>query len=64
MTEQIAKEILNDLRNGTIDEYRISKHEFRILRDVLIKQNDVNDFRGIAHPGGDVTFIYQPGWTK
>ncbi|WP_428908823.1 hypothetical protein [Niallia sp. Krafla_26] len=58
MTEEMAINILEKLRNGEMEEYLIAKDEFLSFRQVLIKQEDFKHFRGIAQIGGDVLYQY------
>ncbi|KMK75447.1 hypothetical protein [Alkalihalobacillus pseudalcaliphilus] len=63
MDEQYAQ-ALAELREGTIDEYRVAKADFLAFRVVLLAQEDAQSFRGNAQIGGDVVYTYEPGWTK
>lgn len=65
LNEQLALEILSDLRNGTLREHVVMKEEFFVFRETLMKQEDRKAFRGIIVPGGGgkVKYLYTPGWT-
>ncbi|MGG1575890.1 hypothetical protein ABHN01_23330 [Fictibacillus sp. NRS-1165] len=65
LNKQMAAEILSDLRSGDLSEYVVIKEEFFVFREVLVKQEDKKSFRGFIVPGGggNVKYLYQPGWT-
>jgi hypothetical protein len=58
MTEEMAHQILEELKNGEIKEYLIEKNDFISFRQVLVKRADFRHFRGIAKRGGDVVYQY------
>ncbi|MFK3936508.1 hypothetical protein ACI2JA_03195 [Alkalihalobacillus sp. NPDC078783] len=58
-----TQEIINQLRNGSISEYRVEKQDFLEFREELIKQDDFKNFRGNAQHGGTTIFTYEPGWS-
>lgn len=58
MEEQEVLSILDELRNKTIDEFRVQKSDFLQFRTHLISQSDFKQFRGIAQQGGDVIYTY------
>lgn len=64
MDEQQAIKLLDQLRNGEVTECKISKNDFLLFRNELMKQDDVKSFRGNAQQGGDVIFTYEPNWTS
>ncbi|WP_062050900.1 hypothetical protein [Bacillus sp. JCM 19034] len=59
-----AKVILVQLRSGEITEYRVSRNDFLLFREILLKQDDAIDFRGNAQHGGETIYTYEPNWTK
>lgn len=58
MDEQKIIEILDQLHNGAIQTYTVSKEEFLTFRKVLVKREDFKHFRGIAQQGGSVVYEY------
>ncbi|MGM9968511.1 MULTISPECIES: hypothetical protein [unclassified Rummeliibacillus] len=52
------KNKLEELKNGTIQEIRVDKHEFYELREELVKREDFKHFRGIAHQNGNIVYVY------
>lgn len=63
MNEAMAEQIIAELRDGTLAEYRVEKDVFPQFRKVLIAQDDFKSFRGNAQRGGAVIYTYEPGWT-
>lgn len=63
MTSEEANMILDQLKNGDITEYRVPRDEFMTFRAEMIKRDDKKAYRGTAKVGGDVSFVYEPGWT-
>ncbi len=55
--------ILDELRSGTINEYRVPKEHFLSFRAIWVTQKDKKHFRGRALQGGDVVYTYEPNWT-
>jgi hypothetical protein len=55
--EQIL-EVLEQLKNGIISEYHVSKEDFLPFRSVIVKREDFKHFRGIAQRGGHVIYQY------
>ncbi|MBO2534380.1 MULTISPECIES: hypothetical protein [Rummeliibacillus] len=49
---------LEDLKNGTIKELEVDKHDFYALREALVEREDFKHFRGIAHQGGNIVYVY------
>jgi hypothetical protein len=58
MTEEMANQILDKLKNGELEEYLIGRNDFLFFRQVLVKREDFKHFRGIAQRGGDVVYQY------
>lgn len=58
MDVQTITEILDQLRDGELNEYHCSKEQFLPFREVLIKREDFKHFRGIAQQGGSVIYRY------
>lgn len=63
MDETLAKQLLEQLRSGEIDKYRVGREDFFVFQPVLAAQEDMKAFRGNAQQGGDIIFKYEPGWT-
>ncbi|MBM4764332.1 hypothetical protein [Bacillus sp. B15-48] len=49
---------LEQLKNGTIEEFYVPKIDFLPVRNVLINREDFKHFQGIAQRGGDVVYKY------
>lgn len=64
METKDAEMILNQLRQGEIEAYRVTKADFLSFRAVLTNQEDFLHFRGNAQHGGETIYTYEPGWTK
>jgi len=60
MTEEMAKELLEQLKRGQIREIYVKKEDFPVFRQVLVQREDFGNFRGIAQKGGGVIFHYLP----
>lgn len=58
MNENSINEILENLKNGTLSEYYVSKEEFLNFRKVLVTREDFKNFRGIAQRGGAVLYNF------
>lgn len=58
MNKEEAGKMLDSLKNGQVEEIFISKQDFMLFREVLVKRNDFKHFRGIAQRGGDVSYQY------
>lgn len=58
MTEEMAHQILDKLKNGELKEYLVEKSDFVVFRQVLVKREDFKHFRGIAQRGGDIIYEY------
>ncbi|RHW31409.1 hypothetical protein D1B31_22270 [Neobacillus notoginsengisoli] len=52
-------EILEQLKNGELAEYYVTKEDFLPFREVLVKRHDFKHFRGIAQRGGGVIYEYE-----
>ncbi|MDQ0208885.1 hypothetical protein [Alkalicoccobacillus murimartini] len=63
MTEEMAKEILEQLKNGDISEYRVEKADFLAFQPALFNIKEFKNFRGAAKHGGAIVYTYEPGWT-
>ncbi|WP_017753464.1 hypothetical protein [Calidifontibacillus oryziterrae] len=50
--------IINKLRNEELKQYHVTKENFLIFRDVLVRQKDKEKIRGEALKGGDVIYTY------
>ncbi|WP_409253507.1 hypothetical protein V1502_06245 [Bacillus sp. SCS-153A] len=58
MDEKEISAILDELRNKSIDEFRVQKSDFLQFRKILVSQHDFKHFRGIAQQGGDIVYTY------
>ncbi|MDX8366077.1 hypothetical protein [Cytobacillus sp. IB215665] len=58
MDEQYITEILDKLRDGELNEFRVSKEQFYTYRNVIVSRSDFKHFHGIAQRGGDVIYRY------
>ncbi|OCA85625.1 hypothetical protein A8F94_12145 [Bacillus sp. FJAT-27225] len=58
MNEKEINEILDQLRDGVLTEYYVTKEDFLPFRTVLVHRQDFKHFRGIAQRGGDVIYEY------
>ncbi|PKR85782.1 hypothetical protein [Heyndrickxia camelliae] len=63
MTSEEAKELLNQLKNGQLEEVYVNQADFLTFRSEFAKRSDKKEFRGIAQRNGDVIYKYEPGWT-
>ncbi|AIC95711.1 hypothetical protein [Shouchella lehensis] len=63
MNENLTNEILQQLRGGEINEYRVEKDVLNVFRLALVAQEDMKNFRGNAQHKGAVIYTYEPGWT-
>ncbi|GAF22771.1 hypothetical protein JCM19047_2541 [Bacillus sp. JCM 19047] len=63
MTEELANEVLGQLRKGEIEEYRVEKDVFPIFRPVFMAQENMKNFRGTAKHHGAIVYTFKPGWT-
>ncbi|WP_442599295.1 hypothetical protein [Neobacillus sp. D3-1R] len=58
MNADLINERLDQLKNGVINEYYVSKEDFLVFRKVLVKREDFKHFRGIAQRGGAAVYHY------
>lgn len=58
MDERTINELLDQLRNGELHEYHVSKDQFLPFRTVLVNRDDFKHFRGIAQQGGSIIYRY------
>lgn len=63
MTEELAKQVLEQLKSGEIEEYRVEKDQFLEFQPVLYKHKEFKNFRGVAKHGGAIVYTYDHGWT-
>ncbi|WP_368502765.1 hypothetical protein AB3N04_00045 (plasmid) [Alkalihalophilus sp. As8PL] len=64
MDNNEIKQIIEELRNGSLKSYHVPKNYFMDFRNVLVQCDDFQSFRGNAQVGGSVVYTYEPGWTK
>ena len=50
--------ILEQLKQGEISFYKVTKEEFLKFRDVLVKHENFKHYRGEAQQGGDIIYTY------
>ncbi|WP_110111676.1 hypothetical protein [Bacillus sp. CGMCC 1.16541] len=58
MDQQQSTQLVNQLKDGEIKEFRVSKDDFLEFRKTLVQREDFKHFRGIAQRGGDVIYRY------
>lgn len=58
MDKEQAVRMLDSLKNKEVDEIFVSKQDFMIFREVIVKRKDFKHYRGIAQRGGDVIYQY------
>ncbi|WP_203362147.1 hypothetical protein [Bacillus sp. REN10] len=58
MTIEEASNLLDQLKNGEIEHFHISKDQFLIFQSVLVNREDFKHFRGVAQRGGAVIYYY------
>ncbi|MCM3003087.1 hypothetical protein [Priestia koreensis] len=58
MDEQQVTKMLDQLRDGEVEEIHIKKDDFLLFRPFLVTRPDFKRFRGIAQRGGDVVYHY------
>ncbi len=63
MNENLTNEILQQLRGGEINEYRVEKDVLNVFRLALVAQEDMKNFRENAQHKGAIIYTYEPGWT-
>lgn len=59
MDENFINEQLDNLKNGILSDYFVSKEDFLNFRKVLVKRPDFKHFRGIAQRAGAVVYQYK-----
>jgi len=52
------KKVLEQLKNGEIEKYEVSKEDFLQFRAVLVNDEHFKHFRGEAKQGGNVIFTF------
>lgn len=52
------KQLLDQLRNGEIQQLEIKKEDFLAFREVLVKDTQFKHFRGEAQQGGNIIFTF------
>lgn len=52
------EEKIEQLRNGEIEKFEVSREEFFLFREVWVKQEDKKFFRGIAGLKGSIIYVY------
>ncbi|PAQ14526.1 hypothetical protein [Bacillaceae bacterium SAOS 7] len=50
--------MLDQLKNGEIEHFQISKEQFLSFQHVLVSREDFKHFRGVAQRGGSVIYYY------
>ncbi|AFU12001.1 abortive phage infection protein [Bacillus toyonensis] len=58
MDEQLANTILDQLKNGEIKEYVVTKDVFYTFRKVVVSREDFKHIIGNAQRGGQVIYTY------
>ncbi|AJD90798.1 hypothetical protein JMA_14810 [Jeotgalibacillus malaysiensis] len=58
MNKEEAYELLEQLKNGQVDEVIVSKDDFDLFRSVLTEREDFKHFRGIAGHYGKTVYQY------
>ncbi|MCA1029468.1 hypothetical protein LCL95_00320 [Bacillus timonensis] len=58
MNEEFVNEIVNKLRDGELNEFRVSNEQFLEFRKYLVGRADFKHIHGIAQRGGDVVYRY------
>ncbi|SEN32660.1 hypothetical protein SAMN05192533_111110 [Mesobacillus persicus] len=58
MNKEEINQVLNQLKDGELSEFHVSKEEFLLFRQVLMERPDFKYFRGIAQRGGEVIYEY------
>ncbi|GCF95425.1 hypothetical protein NRIC_33160 [Enterococcus florum] len=52
------EEKIQQLRNGDISEFTVTRDDFFLFREVWLKQEDRKCFRGIAGHDGVIVYVY------
>ncbi|APH05537.1 hypothetical protein [Bacillus weihaiensis] len=58
MDSSTINEMLDQLKNGDLNEYHVPKDQFLSLRTILVNREDFKHFRGIAQQGGSIIYHY------
>jgi len=58
MNKENANALLEKLANGDLSELHITKEDFLLFREQLVKRRDFKHFRGIAKHEGLTTYVY------
>ncbi|MGY3716932.1 hypothetical protein ACWE42_15565 [Sutcliffiella cohnii] len=58
------EQVLTDVETVIFEDYRVRKQYFVDFRNVLIKADDFQSFRGKAQVGGDCIYTFKPRGTK
>ena len=56
--KELANTILNQLKNGEITDYVVTKDVFYTFREVVVNREDFKHFIGNAQRSGQVIYIY------
>ncbi|PGQ63409.1 abortive phage infection protein [Bacillus thuringiensis] len=56
--KELANTILNQLKNGEITEYVVTKEVFYMFREVVVNREDFKHFIGNAQRSGQVIYTY------
>ncbi|MGN7311470.1 hypothetical protein ACTHQ4_10230 [Alkalicoccobacillus gibsonii] len=63
MTDELTRQVLEQLKSGEVSEYRVEKEQFLAFQPVLHRHEEFKNFRGGAKHGGAIVYTYKPGWT-
>ncbi|HZG70724.1 MAG TPA: hypothetical protein VEY51_04230 [Chondromyces sp.] len=58
MTKEEINRLLDELKNGQMEELSVTKEDFLTFRSVLVNREDFKHFHGIAQRGGGVVYTY------
>ncbi|PEN01699.1 abortive phage infection protein [Bacillus wiedmannii] len=58
MDKELANAILDQLKNGEIKEYVVTKDVFYTFREVVVRREDFKHIIGNAQRGGQVIYTY------
>lgn len=58
MDKQVANSILDQLKNGELQEYVLEVENFYTFREVLVNREDFKYFRGNAQHEGKIIYTY------
>lgn len=59
MSEVDYVDLLKQLKEGEIKEIFVTHDQYLDFRQAWLKLEDRSHFKGIAHLGGNVTFVYE-----